>query len=678
MILFKVMYIFYYRGSVEATRQAHNLITALIKDPDKELEQIMPKLKNRVVSTNTLTLSTSVWHNSMANGVSAAPGTQPTTVVTTLVNTVTTSILTGNHKTNAKSSTAAVNTKATGLSSTVTTTVTQSAPGKAVMVTSSNTRPQSSTMSNIGVFQVPIGVWNASMAQGSAPGGGRLPLVSTPQSVQQARRQLFPSDKQGVNMSAANKPATYSSPSMSKTKVVNVATPAIASREMKGMNSLPGGRVQQPQPALGSPVRPPQAPGPYTSKEPLPIKSTMAPNPAGNKPIATSHPNGAQAEFYSPFNTTFSPFGEQVLGKKDEVDAKMNFASVAAAGVVVTSAPTGPMQSGAATHRELDTSLQAKAPGYKAPGAQRTSSPLIEEPNIAARAPGFSRMGPADMDPSRIPGFKPPHMMGNPEYDQPRMPEEFGLHYAVQRAQMAAEHQSRMSQMANMSPGSASSNPISIQSLYPHHHHHHHHNHMGMPNPASFKDEYSTPDQPMTLPKIESNLNPNAPDFTFGMQANHQLQQQLLAARILAQHQQQHQQQQQQQQQHQQQQPQQQQQQQQQTFNPMGPGASTGSNMPFIHPGIRLPPPFVLAQQGMGDMSGAAGQSMNIPEQLTGFGGGGAYHSLSGGNLGDSGSSGLSPNNRQYSPMPLSATRSESAASSVGTSSKGKSYTCIL
>ena len=62
------------RGSAEATRQAHNLITALVKDPDKELEALLPtknkqKLSSATLTTTTHTLSSNMWHNSMANNI---------------------------------------------------------------------------------------------------------------------------------------------------------------------------------------------------------------------------------------------------------------------------------------------------------------------------------------------------------------------------------------------------------------------------------------------------------------------------------------------------------------------------------------------------------------------------------------------------------------------------------
>ena len=49
-----------FRGSAEATRQAHTLITALIKDPDVDILQMLPK------STKLAVVSVSSWDKSSA------------------------------------------------------------------------------------------------------------------------------------------------------------------------------------------------------------------------------------------------------------------------------------------------------------------------------------------------------------------------------------------------------------------------------------------------------------------------------------------------------------------------------------------------------------------------------------------------------------------------------------
>lgn len=42
-----------FRGSSDATKQAHTLIAALIKDPDVDILQMLPKSKLAVVTTSS-------------------------------------------------------------------------------------------------------------------------------------------------------------------------------------------------------------------------------------------------------------------------------------------------------------------------------------------------------------------------------------------------------------------------------------------------------------------------------------------------------------------------------------------------------------------------------------------------------------------------------------------------
>lgn len=48
-----ITYFLIYRGSSDATKQAHTLIAALIKDPDVDILQMLPKSKLTVVTTSS-------------------------------------------------------------------------------------------------------------------------------------------------------------------------------------------------------------------------------------------------------------------------------------------------------------------------------------------------------------------------------------------------------------------------------------------------------------------------------------------------------------------------------------------------------------------------------------------------------------------------------------------------
>lgn len=45
-------YLFHFRGSADVTKQAHSLIATLIKDPDVDILQMLPKT-NKAVPTGT-------------------------------------------------------------------------------------------------------------------------------------------------------------------------------------------------------------------------------------------------------------------------------------------------------------------------------------------------------------------------------------------------------------------------------------------------------------------------------------------------------------------------------------------------------------------------------------------------------------------------------------------------
>ena len=485
------------RGSADATRQAHNLITALVKDPDKELDQIIPQLKNKVVSTNTLTMSTiSMWNNMMANGIGTTA-----TIMSGVNTSTTTSKIQGAV---AKSTSAA--------------SVTQTATITSGRHPVTNAPRQESTLTN-------IGVWGAISTAASRTTNGRAANVSAPvPSSQTARspgtvaRQLF-SDRQTngtTSTTVARTSVTYSSPSMAKTKVVTASTPTVVSR-VDTRTPQTGARLQQSAQknanTQSQPVRTsqPQIPGLVTQNkvepQPLPIKSTAN---VTSQPSAQAGPTGT-AE-YTPFNNFFTDVAGRVLGKKDETsEGRMNFASVAAAGVVATSSSQMPsMNPGVGAPRsqpntEPNASLLAKAPGYKASGQQRTTSPQVSDVDYM-KAPGFKAAnhmnsmlhcgpvggGPVEIDGGgRVPGYQP--MPGGP----PTSSDDYARIRLVDyiRPVPSPSGASRSPRSATSTPAGLAQSPRPID--LPHH-----------------KDQYSTPDQPMTLPKIESNLNPNAPDFT--------------------------------------------------------------------------------------------------------------------------------------------------------------------
>jgi hypothetical protein len=170
-----------------------------------------------------------------------------------------------------------------------------------------------------------------------------------------------------------------------------------------------------------------------------------------------------------------------ILNLPSKKEESRDYSSVAAQGVVAPPQPTV-AQAPPMPPQMLpgpDPNLQAKAPGYKAP-VQRNASPSME-PEFS-RAPGFNKYNQFSQlgQDQGLPVSAPP-------------PTSMMLNRLFQNKQ---QHQHQQQQ------------PFPPQ---------YYHAMNGMPqNDVNYlpRDEYSTPDQPMQLPKIDSNLNPEASEFT--------------------------------------------------------------------------------------------------------------------------------------------------------------------
>ena len=323
-------------------------------------------------------------------------------------------------------------------------------------------------------------------------------------------RQLFPQEKAIAQQQHTM--AMYTSPATANTKVVNSSTmnptaeveAKVAPSSGKSLSKVPGSGRHPPGVQVTKIASEPQL---------LPtLTCGQTPPPSGNVacrshatvspvPTAVTLPPGE----YSPFNNLFGKVAENVIGQKNDLGASLehhlNFAGVAASGAM---APTADgihmgMVAPPGDHRQPDESLQAKAPGYKAPGQ---------------RVPGFDgvsgyKHGPQQSTfPYGVPGsFSTLYSQGPLGGSvPPMMPDMSGG-----MPGMGFGMPPLMGMMASMDPGRHS--PRLDAFGFPH----------------SVRNEYSTQDRPMTLPKIDSNLNPNAPNFT-SMFLQRQRRQQVAAA----------------------------------------------------------------------------------------------------------------------------------------------------
>ena len=523
------------------------MLTALIKDQDKEVEQQLqlPKSKKASQSSNTQSRSSNVWNNKMANYISAVKE----------INAHNSSQAAHAQQSHNSASKQQQPSTATRMSSATTVSVTTSASRPA-------TTGAKSTMSHIGTFQVTNGtaIWgNPGQPQNSAASRPNPTLgmftsvpssvshVTTEKSSSVVSRQLFPAgDKDAAETSRASSvslTATYSSPSMAKTRLVDTTPVAFSTKESgnKGPTTAATSRPTQRAPAVGPISRPSGAAvtSPYANhvkpeQQPLPIKlvgtATALQPGGGQSPRVTSATNTAAGGF-SPFNNNlFTQVAEGIIGGKKEEEARMNFASVARAGVVDTNSVTS-------YHRDAAPSTLAsvmsqmdpnKAPGYKAPGHQRTTSPHVLDPDMLRYQPFRGNSYHALMNPAAVPMNAPPQppegynpaLLNNADYLQ-----QFRQPFA-QRGMMPPPAQSAgmpefskapgfhkqqhmSSSQQSMSPRSSASTSVSGGGSG-----HDQSPHGSLRASLLLRDdEYSSPHTPMTLPKIESNLNPNAPHF---------------------------------------------------------------------------------------------------------------------------------------------------------------------
>ena len=489
------------RGSAEATRQAHNLITALIRDSDRDIEQIIPRLKAKAVTTNTLTMSTNVWHNSMANSVPS------------------TAIITG-----ATSTGSPLVSRGGGAVVATVATVVQTTQ---VLTTRGQMSAEMST-------HMTTGAWGNATFPPLGRGSGTKPapngMVATGQGQvgkSGVSRQLFPLDKtaahqqQAMLSSSAKTIAMYSSPATAKTNVVSTSAmnPAmqvdaeVVPSSGRSVSKMPGNGRHPPGVQVTKIASEPQLCGQMPpGGGVIASRSHVAVSPVSS---AVTLPPGE----YSPFNNAFSKV--TVIGKKTEqVDNRMNFASVAASGVVAPSsdiissgivAPSGDSQS--------DESLQAKAPGYKAPGQRSASDPaqgykgVGTQPQQPMCTTGFPYGVPAPFPTSHLPPMCSQTSLGS---RVPMMPEMNG---GTPGMGFGMPPLMGMMPPSSMDPGGERLSPRLDAFGFPHRE----------------RDEYSTQDRPMTLPKIDSNLNPNAPNFT-SMFLQRQHREQCAAAAAAASH----------------------------------------------------------------------------------------------------------------------------------------------
>ncbi|XP_055955121.1 ankyrin repeat domain-containing protein 17 isoform X1 [Patella vulgata] len=424
------------KGSLEATRQAHALITALVQDPEKELAEIIGETKAELKADKPPVIDT--FSADMPIGTFNAASVSH----------------------NSANSNAPV--KSSG---------TRSNEARQGMGTPTHAKVNSQPPMSVSMWQDPNPTPLASPRKSPQKLFMNPPPSSGPMGYDKNGIQIYSERHQTPVVTVST--TTVSHNNNQGIKVMVTTTSTITGQRVDNRPQMSGKMPNKTQPTPG-PIRLLQRPGTTTKSEhqPLPIVTSHASHAVTSSqqhapPVSPATTPGE----YSPFNTFIS----NVFMKKEE--DKMNFASVAKAGVVSTSTnminnshPSGPIPN----DHMMDPALQAKAPGYK---LGRTASPQFRQeqelqvPTIRNFHIPINNMNPmTEHDFSRAPGY--------PSMISPR------------------SNNSTPSGLSPRNHGPMEMNQQSLAALS-----------------TSQKAEYSTPNQPMTLPEIKSTLNPNAPDF---------------------------------------------------------------------------------------------------------------------------------------------------------------------
>ncbi|XP_014270909.1 ankyrin repeat domain-containing protein 17 isoform X5 [Halyomorpha halys] len=340
------------KGSSEATKQAHSLIAALIKDPDVDILQILPKSAKSAAA---------VWEKSV-NTAKSKPSnktSQPSAIVSLSNKTTTSGVLTS------VAPLIPPRSSASSSSSRVTAPRLASHVGKRQVSVSSSTCTKT-TMSYTGAIMTSgRGGSGTSVSLNSSSSSGKQPASAVTQTF--AAKLTEPSPPQPQPQQAVTQPSTAP-------PATSIATEAVA-------------RPPSPPAALPPTPSPPAALPP---PPPAPQISLAPPSSASVVPSISSAPSTTATLEYSLFNDTFTKVAQQSMwGRENDCQKGINFASVAATGAPNSSVSQLPPPS----NKYLDPSPPqvgfyqvdaSKAPGYR---GNVVCSPVSKPVSVAATAP---------------------------------------------------------------------------------------------------------------------------------------------------------------------------------------------------------------------------------------------------------------------------------------------------
>jgi ankyrin repeat protein len=440
------------RGAQDPVREAHDLVFALIRESDKDIDQLIPQMKRQVTvpvapapaPAASLIIPappppSNVWKNNMAKSIPAS---------TILAQSLTTSA--SSNPGSAKSSVAVpVTTSSTDTSHS---TVTNSVAG----LPADYVKPQP-----IGAF--PIGAWTPVTTTSSAH-NKRSPNVTTSAVVGGGRKEP------AVNTSSKSVPSTVgeSSPTALLSKPPVSVSDTVSANGVSNVTVGPktpdktdtvqteSGHISSLSP-VATQIAPPVSSVPNTSEE----SQAKVPSGGGD---------------YVPFSSVFE-IAKMSLRPR-EIQLQLG-SIISQSEIDRVTAETNVTAASSSMEAEA---LQAKAPGYRP--QPRTASPRTAD--VIKRAGNNE---------TPIPPIKMP----SPSIDVTATGVNSAVAVSVDspRSFLPFADASVGMTLLNSAKSPAERTDDGIQTAA-----------------AQYREEYISSKNPMTLPRIDSNLNPNAPDFT--------------------------------------------------------------------------------------------------------------------------------------------------------------------
>jgi len=395
------------RGSADASRVAHDLVVALIRESDKDIEQLIPQMKTRAgpvpVASQTCVVMPAppppdnVWKSNMARSIPASAILAQSATVTCATTTALKAPLAVTAKNVQLSLSASVMSECTSSTS----------------VEDIN-KPQP-----IGTFR--IDAWTP------------VTIASKRSSSSHASHNAAAAPGHGRKEASASKQLDVASPVVTETPAGDTQSVA----NIAGMSHQSLDRFDTN------------------------ISKTAVFNSVEANHTAPFVPPSSSVDSSAHTHSSYSPFNCRFIGETPMQFGGITVVSTTASGTTTMEQTVSPVAAEA---------LQAKAPGYRP--QVRTSSPRV----ITEQQP--LKLSPSTVDGSSVSSGSLPS-----EVNRQFLPFSEGMDV---NSLMTPPRQ----QQPEMNDSAA------------------------LPRGMSHRDEYSSSKNPMTLPRIGSNLNPNAPDFT--------------------------------------------------------------------------------------------------------------------------------------------------------------------